>query len=40
VAGWGRREQAEGAGSRDGLGATVHAEFDEEVPYVGPDGVH
>jgi hypothetical protein len=29
AAGW--REQAEGAGSRDRLGATVHAELGEEV---------
>ena len=38
AAGW--REQAEGAGSRDRLGATVHAELGEEVAYVRPDRVH
>ena len=38
AAGW--REQAEGAGSRDRLGATVHAELGEEVAYMCPDRVH
>src|SRR4029077_4542898 len=38
AAGW--SEQAEGAGSLDRLGATVHAEFGEEVAYVCPDRVH
>ena len=38
AAGW--REQAEGAGSRDRLGATVHAELGEQVAYVRPDRVH
>jgi hypothetical protein len=38
AAGW--SEQAEGAGSRDRLGATVRAELGEEVAYVRPDRVH
>jgi hypothetical protein len=38
AAGW--REQAEGAGSRDCLGAVVRAELGEEVAYVRPDRVH
>src|SRR6201986_5609618 len=37
-AGWSR--QAEGAGARDRLGATVRAELGEEVAYVRPDRVH
>ena len=36
--GW--SEHAEGAGSRDRLGATVRAELGEEVAYVRPDRVH
>jgi len=36
--GW--SEQAEGAGSRDRLGATVRAELGEQVAYVRPDRVH
>jgi hypothetical protein len=38
AAGWG--EQAEAAGPRDRLGATVRAELGEEVTYVRPDRVH
>ena len=38
AAGW--SEQAEGAGARDRLGATVRAELGEEVAYVRPDRVH
>src|SRR5580700_6617347 len=38
AAGW--REQAEGAGSRDRIGATVHAELGEEVADVRADRVH
>src|SRR6266567_8265642 len=38
AAGW--SEEAEGAGSRDRLGATVRAELGEEVAYVRPDRVH
>ena len=34
------REQGEGAGSRDRLGATVHAELGKEVTYVRPDRMH
>lgn len=34
VGGWGWCEQAEGAGSRDCLVATVRAELGEEVAYV------
>ena len=37
---WGWREQAEAAGSLDRLGATVRAEFGEEVAYMRPDRVH
>jgi len=33
-------EQAEGAGSRDRLGATVRAELGEEVTHVRSDRVH
>src|ERR1700750_1011997 len=40
AAGWGWREQAEGAGALDRLGATVRAELVEEVAYVRPDCVH
>jgi hypothetical protein len=36
----GRGEQAEGAGPRDRLGATVRAELGEEVTYVRPDRMH
>jgi hypothetical protein len=38
AAGW--SEQAEGAGARDRLGATVRAELGEQVAYVRPDRVH
>ena len=38
AAGW--SEQAEGAGPRDRLGATVRAELGEQVAYVRPDRVH
>ena len=38
AAGW--SEQGEGAGTRDRLGATVHAELGKEVAYVRPDRVH
>jgi hypothetical protein len=38
AAGW--SEQPEGAGARDCFGATVRAEFGEEVAYVRPDRVH
>jgi hypothetical protein len=38
AAGW--SDQAEGAGLRDRLGATVRAELGEEVAYVRPDRVH
>src|ERR1700759_3093654 len=38
AAGW--SEQAVGAGARDGLGATVHAELGKEVAYMRPDRVH
>src|SRR6185295_4928240 len=38
--GMGWREQAEAAGALDRLGATVRAEFGEEVAYVRPDRVH
>jgi hypothetical protein len=40
VGGWGRGEQAEGAGALDGLGTPVHAELGEEVAYVCPDRMH
>jgi hypothetical protein len=36
----GLSEQAEVAGPRDRLGATVHAELGEQVAYVRPDRVH
>src|SRR5690242_5204949 len=38
AAGW--SEQAEAAGARDCLGATVRAELVEDVAYVRPDRVH
>jgi hypothetical protein len=40
VAGWGWREQAEGAGAVDRLGAAVRAELGEEVTYMRPDRMH